>query len=965
MGKPRGRPKGSKNKPKVDTFMPEAEKTALEKEIILARRNAVRRKKAGEPAKVYNLIKDYENEDSGPPKGNPTGICTRCKREFEQPFSKEHNSYSSWKICPECRKKKSKKMEEKIASKSGENGQEEEVNVGILPYAPYPWQKEVEEAFWNHRFTVMACGNRCLLPGTFIDGCNKNVENLIPGDIVISKDGKRQKVTYVDTEPYAGNIYAIKPYGLEPIKCNSNHPILVAYGEKESRDDRVKIVKEEFVPAEKLFSQFSNMGKLERIYVKIPRIKGTVNDNYWSFDPFTKNLSNPMDGIRLTEEIAWMLGLYCAEGCFLVGSGCKWTLNYNEPELALKLHKVLTDLGLHVNVRGRPDEGTRSLIVSQMQFCRKLDNEIGHGSLNKRIPDSILYNTNENLLVAFLKGYYDGDGWVSYKDAKISVTSVSKTLAHQLQIAWARIGVFAKITTFQRERKTKAGDICNKEYTVNVNSSSGIQKIGYNVRTKKELKTAIITDNAIYSKISNIDFQYGETKIIVVSTEDETFTACGFVQHNSGKDRATIMIGIKYFVACLNENRHIEQPDMVPPVLWWQIAPTEKMARQNWRELKQYFPKDWIVACSDSNFQLETIGGGIIEVRSAYDPLSLRGVGLDLATITEAALIKDLNLLWPDVEARLNSPARGLKGRGGKALINSSPLGLNDFYDMFQRGQPSSDTYSSEWWSCRYPWTCNPANKELAEKIIVGKYGSMTYEESMRRQMGERTFRSNYLADFMAEDGSVFKNFEDNCVISVYNESVTGCHTREEIQAYIKKWQEPIPGDQYVIGYDPATGSSQDSPVIVVRHRKTGNIVNAYDLYGKKYKQQFDFIAGISQMYNYAEVHWLRTGHTAIEGEFSNRGVSEIPVDEQGQNKGRLVQTLELAVENSDVHVLNDGSVVIQTLIEQMKDYTETNGKYANNKCPHDDFCSAMYAAFSDYSVMEVPIFYSGLMYRV
>lgn len=425
------------------------------------------------------------------------------------------------------------------------------------------------------------------------------------------------------------------------------------------------------------------------------------------------------------------------------------------------------------------------------------------------------------------------------------------------------------------------------------------------------------------------------------------------------------MIGIKYFVACLNENRHIEQPDMVPPVLWWQIAPTEKMARQNWRELKQYFPKDWIVACSDSNFQLETIGGGIIEVRSAYDPLSLRGVGLDLATITEAALIKDLNLLWPDVEARLNSPARGLKGRGGKALINSSPLGLNDFYDMFQRGQPSSDTYSSEWWSCRYPWTCNPANKELAEKIIVGKYGSMTYEESMRRQMGERTFRSNYLADFMAEDGSVFKNFEDNCVISVYNESVTGCHTREEIQAYIKKWQEPIPGDQYVIGYDPATGSSQDSPVIVVRHRKTGNIVNAYDLYGKKYKQQFDFIAGISQMYNYAEVHWLRTGHTAIEGEFSNRGVSEIPVDEQGQNKGRLVQTLELAVENSDVHVLNDGSVVIQTLIEQMKDYTETNGKYANNKCPHDDFCSAMYAAFSDYSVMEVPIFYSGLMYRV
>lgn len=588
-----GRPKGSKNKPK--TVENPEEKSALEREITLARRKAVARKKAGEPAQVYNLIKNYDADSMGPPKGNPTGICKDCGREFEQVFSEDRNAYSSYRICPECRKKKSIKQAEKVHKKQGDS--EQEVSVATLPYKPYPWQVEAEEAFWNHRFTVLACGNR------------------------------------------------------------------------------------------------------------------------------------------------------------------------------------------------------------------------------------------------------------------------------------------------------------------------------------------------------------------------------------SGKDRMTIMVAIKFFVACLNENRLIKNPELVPPVLWWQIAPTEKMAKQNWRELKQYFPKEWVVACSDSNYQMETIGGGIIEVRSGYSPDDLVGVGLDLVTITEAARFKDLALAWANLEARLNSPGRGRacdrRGRSygaGKAIINSSPIGRNDFYDLFCYGQKSHETYSSVWWSAQYPWTCNPSNEELAKSIVHGKYGDMTYEESLRRQIGERTYSSNYLADFMAEDGAVFKDFEEKCVTSIYNQEKTGCKTKAEREQFIKEWKEPVLGEIYVVGYDPATGSSQDSPAVVVRHRESGRIVRMYDLYGKNYAAQYDFIAEIAKQFNYAEIHWLRTGHTAIEGEFEKRGLAEVPLDEQGQKKGQLVQTLELAVENGDVQVLYDGSVEAQTLIDQMKDYNEENGKYSNNKCPHDDFVSAMYAAFSDYSVHEIPIFYNPLM---
>lgn len=438
-----------------------------------------------------------------------------------------------------------------------------------------------------------------------------------------------------------------------------------------------------------------------------------------------------------------------------------------------------------------------------------------------------------------------------------------------------------------------------------------------------------------------------------------------------GKDRCSTMMGIKYFIECLQENRHIDEPDMTPSVMWWIIAPTEKMAAQNWRELVKYFPNpdDWVVACSSSTYTMQTIGGGIIEVRSAFDPDTLRGVGLDLVTLTEAAVIKDLSGVWANLEARLNSPGRGrkkdrlLKKSGsGKAIINSSPVGRNYFYTMWTWGQSSSADYDPDWWSCKCSWTDNPENAEKAKEVKMTKYGLLTYEERLRRRIGERLYRQNYLGDFIAGDNFVFRNFEENCVISIYNQEITNAKTKKERDQFISNWREVVPGQTYIAGYDPATGSSGDSPALVIRCKETGRVVRVFDLYGKTYEQQYDFIESICKMYNYAEVHWLRTGHTAIEGQFSKRGLIEVPIDEQGQKKGQLVQTLELAVENKDVHVLHDGSEEIHVLINQMNDYSENKGKYSNDKMPHDDFVSAMYAAFSDYVVSDVPIYYCGIM---
>lgn len=80
------RPKGSKNKPKPLLNQEQQEKKPLENEIILARQNALRRKREGKEPQVVNLIKDYDAENVGPPRGSPTGHCKHCGCEFEQEF---------------------------------------------------------------------------------------------------------------------------------------------------------------------------------------------------------------------------------------------------------------------------------------------------------------------------------------------------------------------------------------------------------------------------------------------------------------------------------------------------------------------------------------------------------------------------------------------------------------------------------------------------------------------------------------------------------------------------------------------------------------------------------------------------------------------------------------------------------------------------------------------------------------
>lgn len=217
-----------------------------------------------------------------------------------------------------------------------------------------------------------------------------------------------------------------------------------------------------------------------------------------------------------------------------------------------------------------------------------------------------------------------------------------------------------------------------------------------------------------------------------------------------GGTRVMLACGIKYFVDVLNEHRTVE--DGVSP-RWVILTPTENLGKQMWRELKRMFPQKWVMYCSDTDKEIITINGGIIELSGGDYSF---GSGIDLFTVDMANRFKDLKPIVANIEACVNAPLRGLDvDRGkykhgcGKAFFCGSPATNPDFYDIYMRGQEDSEGYEYGWWSDSFPWTNNLVNAELANQVIKTKDGEITYADRIRKMIGDRMYRMNYLAEFV------------------------------------------------------------------------------------------------------------------------------------------------------------------------------------------------------------------------
>ncbi|MBN2472799.1 MAG: hypothetical protein JXN59_18895 [Anaerolineae bacterium] len=292
---------------------------------------------------------------------------------------------------------------------------------------------------------------------------------------------------------------------------------------------------------------------------------------------------------------------------------------------------------------------------------------------------------------------------------------------------------------------------------------------------------------------------------------------------------------------------------------WW-VAPTYAIAEATWRGLKTALEGVWVEK-NEQGRRLILPGGGLIQVRSGHDPDALRGAGLDLAVLDEAAFMPEA--VWTGAIR----PA--LSDRQGRALFLSTPNGLNWFHRLYLLGQ---DPLRPDWQSFHHPTQDNP--------LIP-----LSEVDAARLEMPDRWFRQEYLAEFIEDAGQVFRGLGTACV----GQPEAG----------------PRPGGRYTCGID--WGRVDDFTVFAVFDVEARRLVALDRFRQVRWAQQRDRLRALYDRWRPAVI-WAEAnsiGSVNIEA-LQENGLPVRPFQTTSQSKGPLVEGLALALERGEVTLLDD-----------------------------------------------------------
>lgn len=171
------------------------------------------------------------------------------------------------------------------------------------------------------------------------------------------------------------------------------------------------------------------------------------------------------------------------------------------------------------------------------------------------------------------------------------------------------------------------------------------------------------------------------------------------------------------------------------------IAPSYRMAKQiAWEDLKALLKdRNWAKKINESELTITLINGSIIMLRSADNPDSIRGIGLDYVVLDEAADITE------DAWRAVIRPT--LSDREGDAMIISTPKGRGYLYDLYNNAKHQPDWNS---------WQFTTAQ------------GGIVSEEELaqaRLDLDERTYRQEFEAEFVDYSGLIYYAFGEHNIV--------------------------------------------------------------------------------------------------------------------------------------------------------------------------------------------------------
>src|SRR5262245_4546018 len=198
--------------------------------------------------------------------------------------------------------------------------------------------------------------------------------------------------------------------------------------------------------------------------------------------------------------------------------------------------------------------------------------------------------------------------------------------------------------------------------------------------------------------------------------------------------------------------------------IWW-VGPTYKTIDNShiWDDLQKACNGAWLDK-REVDKRITLPGGGSITIRSAEDPNSLRGPGLDGVIVDEAAFLS--------VDAWENSIRPALADKQGWAILCSTPNGRNWFYERYCKAVEGR----KGWKAWKLPSSQNPlvTSDEL---------------EDIKDQLGPRRFAQEHEAEPMQVEGAMWP----------------GDYFGDDI--WCDEWPDHF--ERKVIAVDPSLGASE------------------------------------------------------------------------------------------------------------------------------------------------------------
>ena len=530
---------------------------------------------------------------------------------------------------------------------------------------------------------------------------------------------------------------------------------------------------------------------------------------------------------------------------------------------------------------------------------------------NKHIPQSYA-KASSRQRIALLQGLMDTDGHCGERKSRIQGAkaifyNTNKILAeHTAQLA-RELG--CRVTL--REKAAKIG---NKHYgacyVVTIRAPFQLFRLAR--------KSARYTPRPVHRSIVSIDqIDSVATKCIKVESPRCLYlTGRGCIPtHNT--------MGLSIWLLRHAWNNH-------QSVNWW-AAPTLAQSKFAFDYIGRWLPPyRYRVNRAEMAYYLIRSDGSVhstIQFKSADNPDSLRGAGVNAAVVDEAGY-------W--ARDSFISIQTTLTQRQGLLRIISTPKGRNWFYDEWRKGCEDNPKRDPLYASYRLSTASNP-------------YVPRESIEYAQRNMPADAFRQEYLAEFLDESAGVFRNIMENAKSQLYD--------------------KPLVGHRYAIGVDWA--KHNDYTVFVVGDMATREVVWMERYNDVGWDINIDRCVRLAKRWNNAAVLMDSTG------------VGDVPFDLMssvyGQTYGysistnaakkALIQKLQLALERNEISIPDrnihhsdpDKYKKAETLIEelQMYEYRITPAGIMQFSAPegyHDDCVIAL--GLLNWQLAEQPFVY-------